>query len=222
MVRTRLLLTTVLLSLMILGACNQGGKGEPEVIYGDQRLDSLAAIRYKIRNADNQFVTLETSMGNMTLELYRDVAPNHADSFAVRAAEGFYSQTILHRVVKNFMIQGGFVQLMGRNGVDYYLPDEFSTLLHREGTLSMASSGQPNSAQAQFFICLSRNRSTEYLDGRYSIFGHLIKGYDVLHRLAEVPVKASEVMRGEMSEPIERIDLIRAFLSDADGNPLRQ
>ncbi len=222
MVRTRLLLTTLLLSLMILGACNKGGKGEPEVIYGDQRLDSLAAIRYKVRNADNQFVTLETSMGNMTLELYRDVAPNHADSFAVRAAEGFYSQTILHRVVKNFMIQGGFVQLMGRNGVDYYLPDEFSTLLHREGTLSMASSGRPNSAQAQFFICLSRNRSTEYLDGRYTVFGHLIKGYDVLHQLGDVEVKASEVMRGEMSEPVERIDLIKAFLSDAEGNPLRQ
>jgi len=220
--KTRFFLTTVLLSLMILGACNKNDKGEPEVIYGDKRLDSLAAIRYKIRNADNQFVTLETSKGNMTLELYRDVAPHHADSFAVRASQGFYSQTIFHRVVKNFMIQGGFVQLMGRNGVDYFLPDEFSTLLHREGTLSMASTGKPNSSQSQFFICLSRNNSTRSLDGRYTIFGHLIKGYDVLHQIGDVPVKPSEVMRGEKSEPIERIDLIKAYLSDAEGNPLRE
>jgi cyclophilin family peptidyl-prolyl cis-trans isomerase len=156
----------------------------------------------------------------MTLELYHDVAPHHADSFAVRVAEGFYSGTIFHRVVKNFMIQGGFVQLVGKEGVDYFLPDEFSTLQHREGTLSMASSGQPNSAQTQFFICLSRNRSTEYLDGRYTVFGHLIKGYDVLHQIGEVPVEASQVMGGEVSQPIEQVTLIRAYLSDAEGNPI--
>ncbi len=220
--KTRVFLTAALLSLTVLGACNKNDKGEPEVIYGDQRLDSLAAIRYKVRDVNNQFVTLETSTGSMTLELYRDVAPNHADSFAVRASEGFYSQTFFHRVVKNFMIQGGFVQLTGRDGVEYFLPDEFSTLQHREGTLSMASSGSPNSAQAQFFICLSRNRSTQYLDGRYSVFGHLIKGYDVLHQIGEVKVKKSQVMGGEESEPIERIDLIKAYLSDAEGNPLRE
>lgn len=208
--------------MMILASCNsgEGDKSEPEAIYGDQRLDSLAALRYPIRNPDNQFVTLETDFGNMTLELYHDVAPNHADSFAVRASEGFYSNSIFHRVVKNFMIQGGFVQLQGRDGVDYFLPDEFSTLHHREGTLSMASAGKPNSAQSQFFICLSRNSSTASLDGRYTIFGHLIKGYDVLHQIGEVEVKASQVMGGEVSEPVEPVRLIRAYLSDAEGNPI--
>ena len=208
---------------MVLAACSRQDKAEkkgPEVIYGDQRLDSLAALRYKVRNSDNQFVTLETSMGKMTLELYHDVAPHHADSFAVRASEGFYNQTIFHRVIKNFMIQGGFVQLMGREGVEYYLPDEFSTMQHREGTLSMASPGAPNSSQIQFFICLSRNSSTASLDGRYTIFGHLIKGYDVLHRIAEVPVEPSQAMGGEKSAPVEQINLIRAYLSDAEGNPL--
>lgn len=227
--KTKYVVAAVLLALMALAACSKQentdkktdtGKKEFASIYGDRRLDSLAAIRFKIRNPDNPFVTLETSMGKMTLELYRDVAPAHADSFAVRAAEGFYNQTIFHRVIKNFMIQGGFVQLMGREGVKYFLPDEFSTLQHREGALSAASTGQPNSSQVQFFICLSRNPSTASLDGRYTIFGQLIKGYDVLQRIGDVPVEASKAMGGEVSSPVETVALIKAYISDAEGNPV--
>lgn len=188
---------------------------------GDPVVDSLAAKRYPIRNEENQFVTLETNFGNLTLELWHDVAPAHADSFAARTVDGFYSGTIFHRVVDKFMIQGGNGQLVGKPSVGYNLTDEFNDLPHQDGTLSMASTGRPNSASTQFFICLSR-RGAASLDGKYTNFGQLIKGYDVLHAIGKTPVKASSVMGGEVSEPLEQINLIKAYLSDADGKPLKE
>ena len=167
----------------------------------------------------NPYVTLHTSYGDMVLELYRDVAPAHADSFLARTNDGYYDNTIFHRVVKNFMIQGGNAQLVGKKGVDYYLPDETSDLPHVDGTLSMASRGAPTTAQTQFFICLGRNQSTSYLDKKYTNFGLLVKGFDVLHAIGKTPVKKGH-MGSEVSTPVEEIKLIDAYHSDAEGNKI--
>ncbi len=125
----------------------------------------------------------------MKLELFRDVAPIHVDSMMARVREGFYDGLIFHRVIDGFMIQGGDPKGNGTGGPGYTLPAEFSKLNHVEGTLSMARSQNPNSAGSQFFICLAPAR---YLDGQYTIFGHLMDGYEVLHKIGKVKTGARD------------------------------
>ena len=179
--------------------------------------DSLAEKTSPVRNPKNSFVTIETDFGKMVLELYRDVAPGHADSFLARSKDGFYNGTIFHRIVKNFMIQGGDPEGTGRGGAGYYLKAEFSELPHQDGTLSMARSTDPNSASSQFFICLGRNRLTSGLDGQYTIFGQLITGYNVLHELGNVQCVPNPGNPREVSKPVDEVVLRRAYESDAYG-----
>ena len=184
------------------------------------KMDTLALIIYPVRDANNKFVTLVTDFGNMTLELYRDVAPAHADSFVARTVDGFYDSTDFFRIIDNFMIQGGDPTGTGKGKVGYYLPAELSDLPHQDGTLSMARSRDLNSASTQFYICLARNKSTSSLDGRYTVFGHLIKGYDVLHTIGSLPVEANTERGGEVSKPLEQVFLRSAYVSDAEGNEI--
>ena len=179
--------------------------------------DSLAEKTSPVRNPKNSFITIETDFGKMVLELYRDVAPSHADSFMARSRDGFYDGTIFHRIVKNFMIQGGDPEGTGRGGAGYFLNAEFSDLPHQDGTLSMARSRDPNSASSQFFICLGRNRSTSGLDGQYTVFGQLIRGYNVLHELGSVQCVPNPGNPREVSKPVEEVVLRRAYESDVYG-----
>jgi len=183
--------------------------------------DTLAAMRHEIRNEANPIVTLETDYGKMVVELYHDVAPAHADSFLARCEDGFYSGTKFHRIIKEFMIQGGNPFLVKKQSVDYYLPNELNDLPHKFGTLSMASRGAPTTAQTQFFICLARNYKTKPLDGRYVVFGQVLKGFNVLYAIGKVKVQKSQAMRGEMSAPVEDVFLTKAYRSDAEGKPLK-
>jgi cyclophilin family peptidyl-prolyl cis-trans isomerase len=182
--------------------------------------NDLAAKRFEIRDKKNHFVTLETDFGKMTLELYRDVAPAHADSFLARSNDGFYSGTIFHRIIDNFMIQGGDPQGTGMGGASYNLKAEFNQLPHQDGTLSMARSQDVNSASTQFFICLARNNGTQSLDGQYTVFGQLIKGYDVLHKIGSIECVGSPHNPRERSKPKQDVFLRKAYESDAEGNQL--
>jgi cyclophilin family peptidyl-prolyl cis-trans isomerase len=170
---------------------------------------------HAIRNPSNKFVTLETDDGKMTLELFHDVAPAHADSFLARSKDGFYNGTIFHRVIDRFMIQGGDPTGTGTGHAEYYLKAEFSNLKHLEGTLSMARGSDPNSASCQFFICLA---PAQFLDGKYTIFGQLINGYQVLHKIGSAEVENNDF--GEKSKPVKPVHIIKAYQSDAKGNPL--
>ncbi len=203
MTRILNLLTLAALALVLVVGCM---KPQPKV-------------EYAIRNASNKCVTLETDMGKMTLELYRDVAPAHADSFAARVADGFYNNTKFHRIIDGFMIQGGDPKGDGSGGAGYNLNAEFNQLPHQDGTLSMARAGDPNSASSQFFICLGRNQQTAYLDGQYTVFGQLVNGFKVLHSIGKVPVVASPW--GENSQPATPVVLKNAYVSDAAGNPIK-
>ena len=184
----------------------------------DMATDTTGEKTFPIRSADNQIVTIETDMGKMVLELYRDVAPAHADSFAARTKDGFYNGLIFHRIIQNFMIQGGDPKGNGTGNAGYFLPAEFNELPHQDGTLSMARGRTPNSASCQFFICLARNQSTANLDRQYTVFGHLLKGYEVLHNIAAVETQPSPT--GEKSAPVEEVVMRKVYLSDAEGNPL--
>ncbi len=179
--------------------------------------DSLAQIVHPVRNKTDQFVTLETTMGKMVLELFHDVAPGHADSFLSLTKKHFYDSTKFHRVVKGFMIQGGDPQGTGVGGAGYKLQAEFSDLPHLEGTLSMARGPNVNSASSQFFVCLA---AAPHLNGQYTVFGHLIKGYDTLHKIGNSRVVA-DTNTGAMSRPFPDIVLVKAYVSDAAGNPVK-
>ena len=182
------------------------------------RMDSLAMKTYPIRNENNKLVTIETDSGKMILELYHDVAPAHADSFAARAGDGFYDSLTFHRIIPNFMIQGGDPSGNGTGRAPYLLKAEFSDLPHQEGTLSMARGADPNSASCQFFICFARSRACQALDGKYTVFGQLIKGFDVLHKLEGIETVANPF--GEKSTPVQKVFMKKVYLSDADGNPI--
>lgn len=183
--------------------------------------DSLAAKRYPIRNKKDPFVTMQTDFGNMTFELYRDVAPTHVDSFLARTRDGFYNGTIFHRVINNFMIQGGDPKGTGMGTAGYTLKAEFSKLPHQEGTLSMARANDPNSASCQFFIVLARNQATASLDGKYTIFGQLLQGFDTLHKIGSVPVGPNPMNPREISRPKQEVYLRKVYVSDSLGNELK-
>jgi len=174
----------------------------------------------KMRNDKNPVVTLKTNFGEMTFELYRDVAPVHVDSFIARTNEGYYDSLLIFRIIKNFMVQTGDPNNNGTGGAGYNLDAEFSDLQHVEGTLSMARGRSNNSAGTQFFICLARNQSTASLDGKYTVFGHILSGLEVLQKIGAVEVEP-QPKSGEKSHPKKPVQMIKAFMSDVEGNPLK-
>ncbi len=126
-------------------------------------------------------ISIETNYGNMTAELYDDLVPKTAENFKKLAEKGFYNGTIFHRVIKDFMIQGGDPTGTGMGGPGYTIKDEFvSSLKHtKKGLFSMANSG-PNTGGSQFFITLV---ATPWLDGKHAIFGELKSGLDILDKI---------------------------------------
>ena len=142
--------------------------------------------------AQNPIVTFEMENGDiMKAELYPEIAPNTVSNFISLADSGFYDGLIFHRVIKNFMIQGGDPEGTGMGGPGYGIKGEFSQngftndLKHDPGVLSMARSMMPDSAGSQFFIM---HADSPHLDGSYAAFGKVIEGMDVVDRIAEVRV----------------------------------
>lgn len=122
--------------------------------------------------------TLSTDKGDMVLELFADKTPITVNNFVFLAREGFYDGTIFHRVITDFMAQGGDPTGSGRGGPGYRFQDEFHPSLrhNKPGILSMANAG-PNTNGSQFFIT---HVPTPWLDNKHSVFGQLISGMDVL------------------------------------------
>jgi len=167
---------------------------------------------YTKRNADNPEIAIDTDYGIMKLELYRDVAPGHVDSMLSRIREGFYDGLVFHRIVDGFMIQGGDPKGNGTGNAGYYLKAEFSDVPHKKGTLSMARAQDPNSASCQFFICLA---PAPFLDGKYTVFGQLMEGYDALEKIGKVETVGS--LGGEKSKPKEPVFIRKmTILTEAD------
>lgn len=125
--------------------------------------------------------TVVTERGNIVIELYPQHAPKTVNNFVFLAREGFYDGLIFHRVIRDFMIQGGDPTGSGRGGPGYKFEDETSgnPLKHGTGYLSMANSG-PNSNGSQFFITHSPQN---HLDGKHTVFGNVIEGMDVVNAI---------------------------------------
>jgi len=126
---------------------------------------------------------LDTDNGEMTIELFADKTPKTANNFVFLARQGFYDGTIFHRVIADFMVQGGDPEGTGRGGPGYRFEDEFHTQLKHDkrGILSMANAG-PNTNGSQFFIT---HVPTPWLDNAHSVFGQLVSGEEVLMSIPE-------------------------------------
>ncbi len=130
---------------------------------------------------------ISTSAGDMTVELWTDVAPKHAENFLKLARDGFYDNLTYHRILPDFVIQGGCPTGDGTGGPGWTIDAEFNDREHHPGTLSMARSSDPDSAGSQFFICLTRERC-RHLDREYTAFGQVTEGMDVVETLAKTDV----------------------------------
>jgi dolichyl-diphosphooligosaccharide--protein glycosyltransferase len=136
---------------------------------------------------------IETSQGTIKVEFFPKVAPNHVDNFISLAKKGFYDGTLFHRIVPGFVIQGGDPNtanntdrnIWGQGGPGYTIDEEFNDIPHDRGILSMARSSDPNSAGSQFFIVLKGDEATKsVLDNKYTVFGRVIEGMDVVDKIA--------------------------------------
>ena len=143
--------------------------------------------------------TINTSKGAMTLDLFASEAPLAVNNFVFLAREGFYTEGKFHRVIKDFMVQGGCPRGDGTGGPGYRFQDEPVTRRYVKGTLAMANAG-PNTNGSQFFIVHGADAG---LPPNYTIFGMLTDGEDVLNALAESPV--SRGRGGENSTPTEQL-----------------
>jgi peptidyl-prolyl cis-trans isomerase B (cyclophilin B) len=132
----------------------------------------------------NYTATFETSKGTIVCELYAKNAPKTVNNFVFLAKEKFYDGTVFHRVIKDFMIQGGDPTATGRGGPGYRFEDEFSGgdwKRHQRGSLSMANAG-PNTNGSQFFIT---HIVTDWLDGKHTVFGQVLSGQEVVDSIQQ-------------------------------------
>jgi len=157
--------------------------------------------------AEENIMILKLKDGDIKIELFEDVAPNHVKRIKQLAKDGKYDGVVFHRVIDGFMAQTGDVQFgnssndqfdlkrAGTGGSD--LPDlkeEFSDLPHERGTLSMARSQDPNSANSQFFICF---KEASFLDRQYTVFGKVIEGMDLVDKIK----RGDQNNNGSVSNP---------------------
>jgi len=158
----------------------------------------------EIKKMSETTAIIETKFGNMGVRFFPDVAPNHVNNFVELAKKGFYDGTIFHRVIPNFMIQGGDPNSKdpdrskhGMGGPSYTLKAEFNNKPHKRGTLSMARSGHPDSAGSQFFICVA---DASYLNQKYTVFGEVVSGMEAADKIVSQAKDAKD-------NPLERIEV---------------
>ena len=162
---------------------------------------------------------IKTSLGTMIVEFYPDLAPNHVANFKKLAKSGFYDGQAFHRVIPGFMIQGGDPNTKddskkdswGQGGPGYTIKAEFNSRHHARGILSMARTPDPDSAGSQFFICHADAGS---LDGQYTVFGNLLKGFDVLDKIATTPTEGPD-------RPVTRVNIESVHIVPADSVNLK-
>jgi peptidyl-prolyl cis-trans isomerase B (cyclophilin B) len=207
--KTSFLVCALSVAALFVAGCSNGKPSAPAV-------DTAAVTNQApVVPNTNEVAVITTSEGVMVLEFYPDVAPNHVANFKKLARSGFYDGTCFHRVIPGFMIQGGDPNTKndsakdswGQGGPGYTINAEFNARHHARGILSMARTSDPNSAGSQFFIC---HADAWNLDGQYTVFGNLIKGFDVLDKIAATPTEGPD-------RPVKRINIDSIKIVPADS-----
>jgi peptidyl-prolyl cis-trans isomerase B (cyclophilin B) len=165
--------------------------------------DKSTAPRAEAANGPRAII--KTKFGDIEVKFFPDVAPKHVENFIKLAKSGFYNETIFHRVIPGFMIQGGDPNTKdslkkdtyGQGGPGYTVKAEFSDIPHKRGILSMARANDPDTAGSQFFIVVEDSR---FLDNKYTVFGEVIKGIGVADKIINLP-------RDERDNPKERVEM---------------
>jgi len=168
-------------------------------------LKTITATKEEIKKMAETKAIIETKFGNMTIKFFPDVAPGHVKNFIDLAKNGTYDQTVFHRVIPGFMIQGGDPtskdpakrRAYGTGGPGYAIKAEFNDRPHKRGTLSMARSASPDSAGSQFFICV---KDSNFLDRQYTVFGEVESGIEVADKIVSQPRDAND-------NPNDRIEM---------------
>ena len=208
----KLILITVLMSSLVLVGCGNTKSNTKEVA-------DAPAVKSESNDTDstkkNEYLPVATitvdGYGVIEAELYPELAPNTVDNFIDLANKGFYNNLKFHRIIKDFMIQGGDPKGDGTGGPGYSIEGEFTSngfansLKHTKGVLSMARLQDPNSAGSQFFIM---TKDASHLDGEYAAFGKVISGLDVLEKIENV--KTSD------DKPKEDV-VIKSIIVDTKG-----
>jgi peptidyl-prolyl cis-trans isomerase B (cyclophilin B) len=178
------------------------------------KTNTTAAVKSPAADA-KEVALIKTTEGTMVVEFWPDAAPNTVANFKKLAEKGLYDGTCFHRVIKGFMIQGGDPltkdpskeDMWGTGGSGQNIKAEFNDHSHVRGVISMARSQDPDSASSQFFIC---DGNPTFLDHQYTAFGKLIKGDDVLTKIANTPTHPPD-------RPDHRIDIISVKIVPADS-----
>jgi peptidyl-prolyl cis-trans isomerase B (cyclophilin B) len=158
----------------------------------------------EIKKMSETRAIIETKFGNIELNFFPEVAPNHVNNFIDLAKKGFYDGSTFHRVIPKFMIQGGDPNSKnpdrsrhGMGGPGYTVKAEFNDKPHKRGTLSMARASHPDSAGSQFFICVA---DSFFLDKQYTVFGEVVSGIEVADKIVSQP-------RDKADNPLDRIEI---------------
>lgn len=184
---------------------------------------SLAA---GIAHAGHPMVEMQTNQGNVVIELYPDKAPKTVENFLHYVKNGFYEGTIFHRVVKDFMVQGGAFDkaLKWRKGDDPIQCEAKNGLTNEVGTIAMARARDPDSATSQFFFNLESNKHLNFYRDHpdyygHAVFGKIVKGLDVMQKIAEAQTGAGGPFASDV--PVEPIVIEKvAILPDAPDTPV--
>jgi len=178
----------------------------PLTFAGDK--DSVEAD--PVAYADSQ-VVFQTTIGDIVLDLFPDVAPQHVLSFTKLINMGFHDSLIFHRVIKETLIQGGCPKGDGTGQGPWKVPAELSDLQHVDGTLGMARQIAINSATSQFYICL---RPMPFLDGKYTVFGHVADSSSlaVAHRIGMMKTTGKVKPPAKPDFPLDPVYVERAFV----------
>lgn len=179
---------------------NTGGKHLPDLTRSFK-----AEANAQSEGEKEMVAVVETNMGTFSFKFYPEDAPQTVASFKKLANKGFYDGLIFHRVIAGFMMQGGDPTGTGTGGPGYTIKAEFNKHSHVAGTVSMARSGDPDSAGSQFFVCLA---PASHLDGQYTVFGQVIDGMDVVDAIGK-----TKTDRGD--RPIEEVVMKKVTIQEA-------
>jgi len=217
---TIILVLVALVAFLLFGFVYLGGGGGE--LATDLNQNDIVADSFPRTLTTNPTVTLKTTMGDISLEIYMDKTPITAGNFLKLAEEGFYTGTKFHRVINNFMIQGGDpnsrgddLSTYGRGGPGYTIEDEFNPeLSNLRGTIAMANIGQPHTGGSQFFINFTNNVSLDFdkepFTSKHPIFGHVISGMDVVDAIIKVETVGQDL-------PLEPIVIEDVLIYRPDG-----
>lgn len=164
------------------------------------------AAKNKGRTATLTFAIDGEEIGDVKFVFYAEEAPNTAENFIHLAEDGFYDGLIFHRVIPNFMIQGGDPTGTGMGDPGWKIPAEFNDHKHIPGTVAMARSQSPDSAGCQFYIC---HGSPSFLDGDYTVFGQVIEGQEFVDRFATEAT-------GAQDRPVKKLSMTKVVISSTE------